>query len=118
MKNTNEFKNKLEAEKLKLLGELKTVGREKPGIPGEWEATVTDLETDAADENMVADEIEEFEENSGVVEKLEAQLKAVNLALEKIKEGTYGKCSVCSAEIPNERLMANPAATTCVSHAK
>ncbi len=118
MKNTNAFKKLLETEKEKLLGELKSIGQEKAGAPGEWEATIVDQESDTADENVVADEIEELEENSGIVEKLEAQLKDVNKALEKIEDGSYGKCSVCSADIPEDRLHANPAATTCVSHAK
>ena len=118
MKNTNDYKKLLEAEKQKLLAELKTIGREKPGIPGEWEAIPTDLDSDSADENESADEIEEFEENSAIVERLEAQLKNVEKALEKIEDGTYGQCEVCREEINEARLKAFPAATTCIAHSK
>lgn len=118
MIDIKKYKKILEAEKAKLLKEMSGIGRENPNAPGEWEAVETDLDSDSADENEVADEIEEFGENSAILEKLEAQLKNVNRALEKIKEGTYGKCDVSGEDIPEERLGANPAATTCIKHSK
>ena len=78
----------------------------------------TDLDSDSADENETADEIEAYEENQGIVNKLALQLSSVEKALEKIKEGTYGKCDVCNEEIPEARLGANPAALTCIEHTK
>jgi len=118
MKNTNTYKKLLEAEKEKLLKELATVGRKNPRVPGDWEAVATDLDSDSADENETADEIEEFEDNSGILEKLEPQLKNVERALAKIKEKTYGLCDVCQKEIPEERLKASPASVTCIEHSK
>lgn len=118
MKNTQEYSKLLEAEKSKLVKELETIGRKNPNVPGDWDATATDMDSDSADENEVADEIESLGENSGILEKLEAQLKDVNLALEKVEAGTYGKCDVCKEEIPEARLEANPAALTCIEHSK
>lgn len=117
MKN-NKYKKLLEAEKEKLLKELDTIAKKDPTSPNGWEATETDLDADSADENEVADEIEELGENEALVGKLAPQLKQVELALEKIKDGSYGKCGVCNEEIPKERLDANPAATTCIKHTK
>ncbi|MCM3177717.1 TraR/DksA C4-type zinc finger protein [Cytobacillus horneckiae] len=37
-------------------------------------------------------------------------------ALAAIDNGTYGKCKVCSSEIPIERLEALPTALTCAQH--
>lgn len=35
-------------------------------------------------------------------------------ALAKLSEGTYGRCDKCNAVIPEERLAARPATSTCV----
>ncbi|TQR21566.1 TraR/DksA C4-type zinc finger protein [Psychrobacillus vulpis] len=48
----------------------------------------------------------------------EDEINDIKEALTAIKEGTYGVCSVCSKEIPMERLEAVPTATTCVEHAQ
>lgn len=45
-------------------------------------------------------------------------LKRIGAALERIKEGEYGYCIVCGDPIGAGRLDADPAAATCVGHAK
>lgn len=46
----------------------------------------------------------------------EAQaLRAVNLALERIRAGTYGICVDCGEEIPVARLRVEPEAERCVA---
>lgn len=40
----------------------------------------------------------------------------IEQALQAIKEGTYGICTVCQQTIPYERLEVVPAALTCVEH--
>jgi len=115
---TNKYKKLLADEKAKLLEELATVGRRNPSNPNDWEATPTNLDSDSADENEVADTIEEFGENSAILEQLEIQLLKVESALGKIEAGTYGKCNVCQKDIPEDRLHANPASLTCIEHAK
>lgn len=117
MKN-EKYKKLLEAEKSKLLKELKTIGRKNPSNPADWEATPTNLDSDSADENETADTIEEFEENSAILKQLEIQLNNVETALKEIKADTYGKCLVCGNEIPEDRLLANPASLTCIEHTK
>ncbi|MGH3022180.1 MAG: TraR/DksA family transcriptional regulator [Gaiellaceae bacterium] len=49
-----------------------------------------------------------LEENS------ENVLGAVNRALERIDEGTYGTCARCGKQIAEERLEAIPYATRCI----
>jgi len=41
------------------------------------------------------------------------QLLDINLALEKIKKGTYGKCEKCGKQISIQRLKAYPEAKYC-----
>jgi DnaK suppressor protein len=43
------------------------------------------------------------------------QLAAVEAALQRVSEGTYGVCEVCHRPIAAERLEAIPWAATCVS---
>jgi RNA polymerase-binding transcription factor DksA len=40
---------------------------------------------------------------------------AVDVALERMRAGTYGRCCVCGGEITAERLVARPTATECVT---
>ena len=49
---------------------------------------------------------------------LEAKLRYVERALEKIDEGTYGVCDVGGEPIGQERLEAIPWAVRCVEHAR
>jgi DnaK suppressor protein len=44
-------------------------------------------------------------------------LKDVERSLAKLGEGTYGRCDVCGAEIPAERLEILPWAVLCVKDA-
>ena len=115
MENINKYKKLLEEEKDKLVKELTTIGNKSNG---DWQAVPTDLDSDSADENEVADTIEGFEENSAILKQLEIQLLEVESALGKIESGTYGKCNVCGADIPETRLEANPASLTCIEHTK
>ena len=50
-----------------------------------------------------------------LVEQLRVRRADILTALQKIEDGTYGKCESCGPEIPVERLEAVPAATLCVS---
>ena len=50
-------------------------------------------------------------------EQLQAMLREVMRAQEKLADGTYGRCDECGVEIGLERLQARPWATRCVSHA-
>jgi DnaK suppressor protein len=118
MKDINKFKGLLEQEKAKLLKELATIGQKNPSNEGDWEAKSTDLDSDSADENETADVMESLDENKAILDQLEIQLIQVESALGKIEAGTYGKCNTCSKDIPEERLEANPAALTCMEHAK
>jgi RNA polymerase-binding transcription factor DksA len=117
-KDLQYFKDRLEKEKKILEDELATVGRINPSNPNDWEAVPGSLDIDNADENELADKIEEFEGNSAILKQLETQLNDVKSALEKIENGKYGICEVTGEEIERERLEANPAARTKIDHNK
>ena len=44
----------------------------------------------------------------------ERMLDAIDAALKRIEDGTYGVCANCGEPIPAERLEAVPWATTCI----
>ncbi|HEV08891.1 MAG TPA: TraR/DksA family transcriptional regulator [Sulfurihydrogenibium azorense] len=59
------------------------------------------------------------EEILGQLSDIEIEiLRAIDDALERIKNGTYGVCEVCGKEIEEERLQAVPWTTLCIQHAK
>ena len=115
-KDTLHFKEKLEKEKKLLEEELGTVAKVSPENPEHWDATSGSIEVDAADENEVADKLEELEENEAIIEQLEPQLKEVNAALARIEAENYGVCEVSGEPIETDRLEANPSARTCIAH--
>lgn len=116
MSDINHYKTKLEEEKIRLEEELKSVGRKNPDVPGDWEAKPADFEALGGNRDEVADTIEEFENNTGILKQLEIRYNEVLAALSRIEKGTYGTCSVSGEAIEPERLEANPAATTCIAH--
>lgn len=110
------FENKLLEEKRQLEADMNEIGQKDSASPKGWEAKSGNIEVDNADENEVADKFEQYEGNTGVLDKLETQLAEVNAALERVGNGTYGKCEVCSEPIERERLEANPSARISIKH--
>jgi DnaK suppressor protein len=50
----------------------------------------------------------------GLAEHDRNRLIAIDEALAMIEKGTYGRCAMCSEEIPEPRLIAMPTAKYCV----
>lgn len=113
--NIENFKLKLEEEKKKLESEMGSVGRRNTAVKNDWEAMPADTgaEPDVVDQ---ADVVIGNENNSAILADLEARYDTVLKALTSIEDGTYGKCEVCGGEIEEARLVADPAATTCILH--
>ena len=110
------FKDLLQKELELLESELSTVGRKNPSNPLDWEATEGDVVSDTAEEGDVAEGIEQYEDNKGILNQLEIRLNEVKKALTKIEQDKYGICEVSGEQIEEDRLEANPAATTCKKH--
>ena len=53
-------------------------------------------------------------ERLGLIERLHGSLGQIDRALQKIDEGTYGKCDQCGKEIGAARMEARPTSTLCV----
>ena len=111
-----EFREVLATEKENLEEELAGHGRVQ-NETGDWQGA-SESEGIESDPNDVADQIEELVINVPLVEELEERHREVLDAVEKLDDGVYGICEVCSEAIPLDRLKANPAARTCVEHAE
>jgi len=114
--NKDHFKRKLEAEQTELEHQLSQVAIVDPNNPSNWVPKPAERDSSEADENLVADSIEDYEENTAITNSLEARLKDVRSGLDKLKHGVFGKCQICQKDIEEDRLEANPAARTCKEH--
>jgi DnaK suppressor protein len=112
---TQQYKKRLEEEKVKLESQMGNIGRQNPAVPGDWEAAPTEIgtESDLADQ---ADVVMNHENNSAIMADLEARYDTIIGALARIEDKSYGICEVCKKKIEEARLDADPAATTCVEH--
>lgn len=117
----NHFKKLLEEEKSKIEAELRDTSIRNPKDSRDYQAVYPEKnspEKIEADDLDVADSMEEYQDRYSLNDVMEKRLNNVKDALKAIEEGTYGWCNVggTAHEIEHERLVANPAATTCISH--
>lgn len=112
------FRKKLEEEKSALEGQLMTIAKRNPDAPEDWTVTPPDLNVMRAAKEEMADQEEELENAASLEYNLESRLRDINEALEKMRQGKYGVCAIGGEAIDEQRLRANPAAITCVNHAK
>jgi DnaK suppressor protein len=47
-------------------------------------------------------------------ENMARQIKEIDEALERLKDGSFGVCENCGEDIPTERLKVNPNARFCI----
>jgi DnaK suppressor protein len=84
--------------------------------PGSLEDETGELVSSSADQHLADTATETVDREIDYT--LEASdgrlLAAVDSALARIDEGTYGTCVNCGAQIPPERLEAMPWATLCI----
>ena len=78
------------------------------------EAASSAGEERGGDPSQYGSELFEQEKMLSVDSTLLELLREVRHALHKIDAGTYGVCDNCGLEIPAERLLAYPQASTCL----
>lgn len=108
----SQLKELLEKEKSSLEKELESFAKEDKNIKGNWDAKRTISEDTDMEEK--ADEVEEYDNLISLEHSLELKLKDVNLAMEKMVKGAYGKCEKCDKEIEEQRILACPEAKLCI----
>ena len=102
----------LEEQKKSIKKELESFASEDPDLKHNWDTKYPNREDGDKDEE--ADEVQEYDNKLSLEYSFELKLKDVNMALEKIENGTYGICEKCGKKITEERLMVCPEAKTCL----
>lgn len=97
----DEYKKRLEKERLLLLAEIKR--NEKP----------TDFGSDTDHLDEETDESEEFGNQMAVVSDLKTRLGEIDIALGKIQSGNYGVCEECGKPIEAAVLDIDPESRFC-----
>lgn len=57
-------------------------------------------------------------QTDALAQQASQHLADIDAALERLRQGTFGRCTVCGEAIPTARLEARPTATTHVEHAE
>ena len=89
------------------------------GHPGSIENETEELAT-ASDNHMgdLASATLDREIDYSLGDNAEQVLAAIDAALKRIDDGTYGTCTKCGREIAPERLEARPWASLCIDDAR
>lgn len=104
-KNTlNKHRLKLLETRRSLMGDVDTRRRETQEIGDDGMPDIADQATGINTRQILI----------GLGEKERAQLKLVEIALEKITNKTFGICEGCESKIPAKRLSAMPYARLCI----
>jgi RNA polymerase-binding protein DksA len=105
------FRTLLDEERRRVLDAIDYLHKENPGSPDD------ETQEESASNNHLADTATETldrEIDYTLEENSENVLAAIDSALQRIEDGTYGKCVNCGKEIGEERLAALPWATLCI----
>lgn len=109
-----QLQKKLKEERDRLKAQLEGFA-EEPDVDTDYRTKFPRFGDHTAEQDENADEVEKYTQILSIEHTLEAKLKAIDDALLRIKKGTYGICEKCEKKIPNERMKASPAATTCLN---
>jgi RNA polymerase-binding transcription factor DksA len=87
-----------------LEGETRGKGADRAGDQSSVPGHMAELASDASEQSI----------SYGRMESQTEELKEIDDAFERIKDGTFGVCENCQGRIPKERLKAIPYARRCV----
>ena len=112
--DTDRLREALEAERARVVAALENLHRENPGS----------MEDETGDEVVdqhfgdTATAMHDREMDSTLEDNSEHVLAAIDAALRRIEDGTYGVCRKCGKQIAPERLEARPWADLCIDCAR
>lgn len=114
--NLKKIEKELKEKKILLEKELEKFATKNGNLKGDWDTKFPNFDRETTSQALeeAADEVEEYVTNLPIEHSLEIRLRDIDLALQKIKKGKYGKCEKCSKPIPKERLKAFPEARFCL----
>jgi DnaK suppressor protein len=110
--DTDRARALLEAERAEVQGLLKNAEE------GGNEARVSEVDSESGDTEDAALSLTEEGQQDAIAESLRDRLDAIDRALHRIGEGTYGRSVRSGEPIPDERLEADPAAELTIEEAR
>lgn len=105
------FREALLEERTRVQAALENLQKETAGTLSDNAGEASAYDNHLAD---TATETYDRELDYTLEENSEHVLAAIEAALKRVEEGTYGTCSNCGKRIPEERLEALPWATLCI----
>jgi len=105
----------LEAETERLQHVREAVETELPGDEPESDSSSELAHVDQHPADSASDAFEREKELS-ILDQVQVELDDVERALQRLDEGTYGRCEACGEAIGDERLAAVPATRFCLDH--
>jgi RNA polymerase-binding transcription factor DksA len=112
MMDERKIRASLEAERERLQGVQRDLRRD-PETTADL-ASVGELSDYDQHPGDVGSEVFEHEKNASILEQVEAQLREVDTAFERLEKGTYGICESCGQPIEAARLQERPFARFCL----
>jgi RNA polymerase-binding protein DksA len=111
--DTSRFRDLLLAERSRVAAAIDNLHRENPGSLEEETGEETMFDNHLGD---AATATFDRELDYSLEDGEERVLQAIDRALQRIEDGSYGTCARCGKEIPEERLEARPWAELCIEH--
>jgi DnaK suppressor protein len=109
--DANRYRELLLDERKRVVSALENLHEETAGTLSDDAGEETAYDNHLAD---TATETYDRELDYSLEENSEHFLAEIDAALARIEEGTYGICTNCGKQIPEERLEARPWATLCI----
>jgi RNA polymerase-binding transcription factor DksA len=112
MMDERKIRARLEAERERLRGVQRDLRRD-PETTADL-ASVGELSDYDQHPGDAGSEVFEHEKNASILEQVEAQLREVDAAFERLEKRTYGICESCGQPIEAARLQERPFARFCL----
>lgn len=105
------IRDALDAERQDTLARITALRREFDGIVESSAGVATDDEHDPEGATIAF----ERAQLAALLDQADRHLGELDHALERLRQGRYGRCERCGRPIAAERLAARPAARTCIT---
>lgn len=111
-KTTQTLKEQLLKRKAEVIASLESIGHQVAGKETNFHADFPQY-GDSLEDSAI--EVADYATNLSLERDLENELRDTEKALQKIEDGSYGRCEKCGQPIDPARLAARPASSCCVN---
>ena len=109
--NKAKASKRLKEERIRLEGVRDGIQREQDDATSETGGELSSVDQHPGDSGT---ETFEMAKNVSLMEQVEDELREIDLAVQRLEHGSYGRCQACGRPIGDARLEAMPATRFCV----